>query len=160
MTNDPRTPQGLDVPAPGSSPLDLEAVAALRGAVLRLGRRLRYQTLGDGDLSATELAVLGRIGRCGPMAPSALARAEHVRPPSMTKVIESLEERGLARRDPHPTDRRQCLISRTDAGEAFVLETRRRRTAWLAKQVGQLSTEEQRALLAAAPALERLADLP
>ena len=140
--------------------LDLDAVAALRGAVLRLGRRLRYQTLGDGDLSATELAVLGRIGRCGPMAPSALARAEHVRPPSMTKVIESLEDRRLVRRDPHPTDRRQCLISRTDEGEAFVQETRHRRTAWLAQQMGELSADERAALLAAAPVLDRLADRP
>ena len=140
--------------------LDLEAVAALRGAVLRLGRRLRYQTLGDGDLSATELAVLGRIGRCGSMTPSALARAEHVKPPSMTKVIESLTERGLVRRDPHPTDGRQCLISRTDAGEAFVTETRRRRTAWLAEQMAGLSAEERAALLAAGPVLDRLADQP
>ncbi len=140
--------------------LDLEAVAVLRGAVLRLGRRLRYQTLGDADLSATELAVLGRIGRCGPMAPSALARAEHVKPPSMTKVIESLTERGLVRRDPHPTDGRQCLITRTPEGEAFVTETRKRRTAWLAEQLAQLSESERRAVLAAAPALDRLADLP
>jgi DNA-binding MarR family transcriptional regulator len=140
--------------------LDPEAVAALRGAVLRLGRRLRYQTLGDGDLSATELAVLGRVGRCGPMAPSALARAEHVKPPSMTKVIESLEERGLVRRDPHPTDRRQCLISRTSEGEAFVEETRRRRTEWLARQMSELSADERALLLAAGPVLDRLADRP
>jgi len=140
--------------------LDLEAVAALRGAVLRLGRRLRYQTLGDADLSATELAVLGRIGRCGPMAPSALARAEHVKPPSMTKVIESLEELGLVRRDPHPTDRRQCLISRTEEGESFARLTRQRRTAWLAERMDELTEPERQALLAAAPALERLADLP
>ncbi len=139
---------------------DLEAVAALRGAVLRLGRRLRYQTLGDFDLSATEFAVLARIGRCGPMAPSALARAEHVKPPSMTKVIENLEERGLVRRDPHPTDGRQCLISKTEAGQAFSRESRERRTAWLAEQMSMLTEAERRALLDAAPALERLADLP
>jgi DNA-binding MarR family transcriptional regulator len=160
MTDDHLLPPGPDLAAPGLPQLDLEAVAALRGAVLRLGRRLRYQTLGDGDLSATELAVLGRIGRCGPMAPSALARAEHVKPPSMTKVIESLEERHLVRRDPHPTDRRQCLISRTDEGEAFVLETRRRRTAWLAQQMSELSPDERATLLAAGPVLDLLADLP
>src|SRR6478672_7989537 len=160
MTDDHLLPPGPDLAAPGLPQLDLEAVAALRGAVLRLGRRLRYQTLGDGDLSATELAVLGRIGRCGPMAPSALARAEHVKPPSMTKVIESLEERHLVRRDPHPTDRRQCLISRTDEGEAFVLETRRRRTAWLAQQMSELSPDERATLLAAGPVLDLLAGLP
>ncbi|MFN8196865.1 MAG: MarR family transcriptional regulator [Nakamurella multipartita] len=140
--------------------LDQEAVATLRGAVLRLGRRLRYQTSGDADLSATELAVLGRIGLCGPMAPSALARAEHVKPPSMTKVIESLQERGLVRRDPHPTDGRQCLISRTEAGESFVAKTRAQRTAWLAAHLAELDPADRQALLAAAPALQRLADLP
>jgi DNA-binding MarR family transcriptional regulator len=140
--------------------LDLETVAALRGAVLRLGRRLRYQTIGDAHLSATELAVLGRIGLCGPMAPSALARAEHVKPPSMTKVIENLEERGLVRRDPHPTDRRQCLISRTRAGETFGEQTRALRTAWLAERLGELTDAERQSVLAAAPALQRLADLP
>jgi DNA-binding MarR family transcriptional regulator len=160
MTDEHLLPQGPDLAAPGQPQLDLEAVAALRVAVLRLGRRLRYQTLGDGDLSATELAVLGRIGRCGPMAPSALARAEHVKPPSMTKVIESLEERHLVRRDPHPTDRRQCLISRTDEGEAFVLETRRRRNAWLAQQMSELSPDERATLLAAGPVLDHLADRP
>jgi len=140
--------------------LDLDAVATLRGAVLRLGRRLRYQTVGDADLSATELAVLGRIGLCGPLAPSALARAEHVKPPSMTKVIESLEDRGLVRRDPHPTDGRQCLISRTEAGETFTAQTRERRTAWLAQRLDELDEPDRRAVLAAAPALQRLADLP
>jgi DNA-binding MarR family transcriptional regulator len=94
------------------------------------------------------------------MAPSALARAEHVKPPSMTKVIESLEERGLVRRDPHPTDRRQCLISRTSEGEAFVEETRRRRTEWLARQMSELSADERALLLAAGPVLDRLADRP
>ena len=94
------------------------------------------------------------------MAPSALARAEHVKPPSMTKVIESLQERGLVRRDPHPTDGRQCLISRTEAGESFVAKTRAQRTAWLAAHLAELDPADRQALLAAAPALQRLADLP
>src|SRR6476661_7708574 len=98
-----------------------ETVAALRAAVLILARRLRHQVADSGDLSATDLAVLGRIGRCGPMTPGQLARAEHVQPPSMTKVIESLEGRGMLRRDPHPSDGRQYLVSRTAAAEEFVI---------------------------------------
>jgi DNA-binding MarR family transcriptional regulator len=139
---------------------DLEAVAALRTAIARLGRRLRYQTLGDADLSATELGVLGRIARCGPMAPSALARAEHVKPPSMTKVIENLEARGFVRREPHPTDGRQCLISRTETGEAFAREAKAQRTAWLAERLALLSESEREAVLAVAPVLEKLGDMP
>ncbi|MGS0687008.1 MarR family winged helix-turn-helix transcriptional regulator [Nakamurella sp. GG22] len=145
--------------------VDEETVAALRAAVMVLARRLRYQLAGDqlaggDDLSATELAVLGRVGRCGPMTPGQLARAEHVRPPSMTKVIESLEGRGLLRREPHPTDGRQYLVSRTEAAEAFVEASRKLRTAWLADHVGKLSDSDQQAIAAATAALGRLAELP
>ena len=67
-----------------------------------LARRLRYQVAGD-ELSSTEGAVLGHLRRGGPMTPGQLARAEYVRPPSMTRVIENLERRNLVRREPHPT---------------------------------------------------------
>jgi len=142
-----------------NEPVDEETVAVLRAAVLVLARRLRYQVAGEAP-SATELAVLGRVGRCGPMTPGQLARAEHVQPPSMTKVIESLEGRGLLRRDPHPTDGRQYLVSRTEAAEAFVAESRKVRSAWLASHLALLSEVDQQAIAAAAPALARLAEQP
>lgn len=147
-----------DLSAPAASQVD--TVASLRAAVLVLARRLRYQIAGDDDLSATELAVLGRIGRCGPMTPGQLARAEHVRPPSMTKVIESLEGRGMLSREPHPTDRRQYLVSRTEAAEVFVEASRQVRTVWLANHLDQLTDSERAAIEAAIPALSRLAELP
>lgn len=140
--------------------MDEETVAALRAAVLVLARRLRYQVAGDDAPSATELAVLGRIGRCGPMTPGQLARAEHVQPPSMTKVIENLEARGMLRRKPHPTDGRQYLVSRTETADAFVAASRQLRTAWLAEHLAGLSTGDQQLIAAAAAALGRLAELP
>ena len=140
--------------------LDDESVAMLRAAVLILGRRLRHQIAGDGDLSATDLAVLGRVGRCGPMTPGQLARAEHVQPPSMTKIIERLEGRQLLRRDPHPTDGRQYLVSRTREAEVFIEESKALRSTWLVGHLTQLSAEDQKAVMAAAPALARLAELP
>lgn len=142
------------------SVVDEDTVTALRAAVLVLARRLRYQVAGDDVPSATELAVLGRIGRCGPMTPGQLARAEHVQPPSMTKVIENLEARGMLRRAPHPTDGRQYLVSRTETAEAFVAASRQLRTAWLASHLAGLPPADQQAIVAAAPALARLAELP
>jgi len=138
--------------------LEEETVAALRAAVLVLARRLRQQ-VADDDLSATDIAVLGRIGRCGPMTPGQLARAEHVQPPSMTKVIERLEGRGMLHREPHPTDGRQYLVSRTELAETFVNESRKLRTAWLAQHLAGLSAAEQQTLAAAAPALTKLAEM-
>jgi len=143
-----------------SDVVDQEAVAALRAAVLVLARRLRYQVAGDDVPNATEMAVLGRIGRCGPMTPGQLARAEHVQPPSMTKIIESLEGRGMLRRDPHPTDRRQYLVSHTEVAQAFITDSKQVRSAWLASHIAGLPEADQQAIIAAAPALARLAELP
>src|SRR6476646_405362 len=118
-----------------TDPVDEATVAVLRAAVLVLARRLRYQVAGDDAPSAPELAVLGRMRRCGPMTPGHLARAEHVQPPSMTKVIESLEARGMLRRDPHPTDGRQYLVSRTEPAETSGPEPRKVRSAGLASHL-------------------------
>lgn len=136
----------------------VEDVAALRGAVLILARRLRHQQAGD-ELSPSEAAVMGRIGRGGPMTPGQLAKSEHVQPPSMTRIIERLETRGFLHRTPDPTDRRQVLVSRTDAGDDFVERSRAVRTAWLTQQVSKLEPEDQRVLAAAAAALTRLAEV-
>lgn len=136
----------------------VEQVAALRGAVLILARRLRHQQAGD-ELSPSEAAVMGRVGRAGPMTPGQLAKSEHVQPPSMTRIIERLEARGFLLRTPDPTDRRQVLVSRTEAGNDFVERSRAVRTAWLTQQVSKLEPEDQRVLAAAAAALTRLAEL-
>lgn len=136
----------------------VEDVAALRGAVLILARRLRHQQAGD-ELSPSESAVMGRVGRAGPMTPGQLARSEHVQPPSMTRIIERLETRGFLRRTPDPADRRQVLVSRTAAGDDFVERSRAVRTAWLTQQVAKLDPGDQRALADAAAALTRLAEL-
>jgi len=137
---------------------DADTIAVLRAAVLVLARRLRRQRADD-DLSATEVAVLGRIYREGASTPGALARAEHVQPPSMTRVIERLEQRGYLRRDPDPSDGRQVLVSGTPRGEQFVEDSRAMRNRWLATQIDKLDGVDRAALAAAAPALARLADL-
>jgi DNA-binding MarR family transcriptional regulator len=139
--------------------ISIEDVAALRGAVLILARRLRHQQAGD-ELSPSEAAVLGRVGRQGPMTPGQLAKSEHVQPPSMTRIIERLEGRGYLRRDPDPADRRQVLVSRTAEGEAFVERSRAVRTAWLTAQVAKLDPADQLLLAAAGKALISLAEMP
>jgi DNA-binding MarR family transcriptional regulator len=142
-----------------SETLDPESVARLRAAVLVLSRRLRNRAPDD-DLSATELAVLGRVQREGRQTPGGLARAEHVQPPSMTRIVERLEKRGYLRREPDPEDGRQQRISVTDGGLDFIERTREQRNRWLAGQLERLPPTEQLALRTALPALQRLAELP
>ncbi len=142
---------------PSSTAIDV-TVATLRAAVLVLARRMRYQQASV-DLSSAEASVLGRLGS-GPRNPGALARAEHVRPPSMTRTIERLEERGYVRRQTDPNDGRQVLVFRTPAGDEFAARSRDLRTAWLAGKFDQLDEHDRRVLAQAADALHRLSDLP
>jgi DNA-binding MarR family transcriptional regulator len=137
---------------------DLVAVSALRSAVMRLSRRLRHQRV-DESLSSAEMSVLGTLTRCGSATPGELARKEHVQPPSMTRIVAMLEEKGLVRRDPHPQDRRQVVVSRTERAEAMLAEARRKRNVWLAHLAEGLDDDEWAKLREAAPVLEKLAHL-
>ena len=137
---------------------DGAAVNALRFAVMRLSRRLRHQRV-DESLSPTEMSVLGTLARCGSATPGELARKEYVQPPSMTRIVAMLEAKGLVRREPHPEDRRQVVVSRTDEAAAMLAESRTKRNAWLAQLTEGLTDEERAVLRAAAPVLEKLAQL-
>ncbi|WP_037573667.1 MarR family winged helix-turn-helix transcriptional regulator [Phaeacidiphilus oryzae] len=137
---------------------DLAAVTTLRAAVMRLSRRLRHQQI-ESSLSPTEMQVLGTLARCGRATPGELARKEHVQPPSMTRIIAMLEDKGLVRREPHPEDRRQVVVSATEPAAEIMKESKRKRDAWLAELAKGLEDEEWAQLRAAAPVLERLAQL-
>ena len=56
-----------------------------------------------------------------------LADVERVQPPTMTKIVAKLEERGLVHRTPHPTDGRQVILAATPAGRAVLGPFRRGR---------------------------------
>ena len=149
---------GHGVAAPPRRVVDDETVNALRGAVMRLSRRLRHQRV-DESLSPAEMSVLGTLAHCGSASPGVLARKEHVQPPSMTRIIAMLEAKGLVRLEPHPHDRRQKVVTPTDRAADVLAASRRKRNAWLAELAGRLDDEEWAQLRAAAPVLEKLADL-
>jgi DNA-binding MarR family transcriptional regulator len=133
---------------------------ALRISVSRLARRLRAQRttsgLPEAMLSETQLAALSALEKHQSMTPAQLAEHEKVQPPSMTRVIAVLLERNLVLRSPHPTDRRQAVLTVTEDGRALVHRVRRRKDAWLARRLAELTTEERAALRAAVPILEKL----
>ncbi|MFI1399425.1 MarR family winged helix-turn-helix transcriptional regulator [Streptomyces sp. NPDC020681] len=138
--------------------IDVAAVNSLRSAVMRLGRRLKHQRV-DESLSPTEMSVLGTLARCGHATPGELARKEHVQPPSMTRIVALLEAKGLVKLEPHPDDRRQKVVSQTEQAEAVLEKSRRKRNVWLAQLAEGLDDEEWAKLRAAAPVLEKLAQL-
>jgi len=126
----------------------------LRISIARLSRRLRAQ--GKSRLSVTQYAALAALVRHESMTPRELADHEKVQPPSMTRVVAFLEAEGLAARMPHPTDRRQVLLTATDRGRELVREERKAKRAWLDVQLAKLTPEERAILRQAAPILERI----
>jgi DNA-binding MarR family transcriptional regulator len=139
---------------------DAGLATAMRISVSRLARRLRVERLGLGGtetvLSDIQLAALAALERHDSMTPGELAEHEKVQPPSMTRVIAVLEERGLVLRAPHATDRRQVVLTVTAEGRNLVQRVRRRREAWLAQRLQELSPEERQILRAASPILEKI----
>jgi DNA-binding MarR family transcriptional regulator len=135
-----------------------ELAAHLRPSLLRLTRIIRNQRV-DMSVTLTQLSAMGTLHKNGPMSAGELANCERVQPPSMTKVLSMLEERGLVRRAAHPGDRRQAIMSITDAGIALLDSERRSRDAWLSQRLAQLTPDERAALRNVVPVLDKLAAL-
>lgn len=145
-----------DMTAPTRLAKPAELAATLRGAVMRFNRRLRRERP-DNGLTISQLSALASLYTAGAMTPRELADSERVQPPSMTRIVAALEERGLVQRTAHPTDRRQVILAPTEAGAVLIRESRRVREAWLAKQLARLSPAERATLREAARILDRMA---
>ncbi len=134
---------------------ETELSSALRLSVMRLSRRLR--AMRDANLSLNQVAALSTLERHGPLTPGELAAHEKVQPPSMTRILASLEAAGLVSRTPHPSDGRQALVAASPAGTVLLREDRRRRDAWLSRRMRDLDPEDLAVLAKAAEVLDRLA---
>lgn len=128
----------------------------LRVSLQRIARKLRAQR-GEADLTDGQFAVLASIKRHGPMTPGALAEHENIRPPSMTRTVNTLVELGLVAKASDESDKRLVVVELTDAGQNEINVTRRRRDAWLTEKLGQLTPEERQTLADASELLTRIA---
>jgi DNA-binding MarR family transcriptional regulator len=139
-------------------PTPAELAAILRPSLLRLTRTIRNQRV-DESVTLTLLAALVTLETRGPMSPGALAAQERVQPPSMTKILAKLEEKGLVERSPHASDRRQVVVAVTDAGRALLDRERSARTAWLSTRLAMITPAERELLAQVRPLLDRLGEL-
>ncbi|MFC8850677.1 MULTISPECIES: MarR family winged helix-turn-helix transcriptional regulator [unclassified Micromonospora] len=128
----------------------------LRDAITRLNRRVR-QARPVGDLTVTQLSALTSLVLAGALTPRELADVERVQPPTMTKIVAKLEERGLVGRTPHPTDGRQVILSATEGGRAVLDQFERARNEWLARRLAELPEADRETLQRAAEILQQLA---
>ncbi|MFF8941999.1 MarR family winged helix-turn-helix transcriptional regulator [Streptomyces sp. NPDC014864] len=149
---------------PGSCPAGVpdgiasaaRAARDLRVVFSRLRRRIR-DVARDEDLTPSQVSALPLVGKHGAATASALASAEGVRPQSMATVLAALEQHGLIRRSPDPTDGRRLLVALTESGRERIEDHRQVREEWLDQALADRYTEDERQTLVEAFALlERL----
>jgi DNA-binding MarR family transcriptional regulator len=120
-----------------------------------LVRRLNPQE----DISLTAASTLSTLERHGPYRLSELATKEGVTQPAMTQLVSRLERDGLAQRCADPADGRVVVVRIADAGRELLLARREARARKLSELMSALTPGDRAAILAALPALDRLADL-
>jgi DNA-binding MarR family transcriptional regulator len=128
---------------------------ALHSAAIHLLRRVRKEDdrtgISPGRLSALSVLVFG-----GPMRLTDLARAEHVKPPTMTRIVAALEADRLAQRKSDSSDARSVQIRATARGIRLMGEGRRRRVAKLAEALSAISRDDLAVLDRAAALIEQV----
>jgi DNA-binding MarR family transcriptional regulator len=131
-----------------------EAAARLRVAITRLNRQLRQQSVGD--LTLSQWSALVTVELHGPMRIGDLSDYEGVSAPTATRLVASLEEKGLLERTPDASDRRSTYVSIADRGREQLEWARRVRTAKLAQRLSTMSDDDVQRLVDVLPLLESL----
>jgi DNA-binding MarR family transcriptional regulator len=113
----------------------------LHSTAIRLLRLVRVQDAASG-IAPARLSALSVIVFGGPISLQDLARAEQVRPPTMSRIVDALEKQGLAQRTTDPHDRRAVKIAATKKGIAMLQKGRDRRVKFLASYLSKLRNDE------------------
>jgi DNA-binding MarR family transcriptional regulator len=131
-----------------------DTAARLRRAVTRLNRRLRNSSLSG--ISPAQASMLESIEKATNPSLGDLAVAEQMKPPSVTRVVQSMQELGLIILTPDPTDRRCTRAQLSPQGRKEIAAIRRRKTEFLEKKLLSLSESDQHKAQDLAAFLERL----
>ncbi len=140
-----------------------EGIARLRRA-LRRGARVADP---GNPLAVAQLELLSAVTEHPGTRPGQLARLLHMRPNTVTTIVNTLTAQGLVSRATADTDRRAIELTATSAGEQAVHTWQATNAAVLHLALSTLPAPQRRALAAAVPALaalatavDRLADSP
>jgi DNA-binding MarR family transcriptional regulator len=146
----PALPESLD----GVDDLSSRVFRAFVGA-LRLHRRLMMQALADRGIHHGQAMCLRLLIVNEGIAQRDLAKALHVAPPTLTKMLHSMEKAGLVRRRPDAADARLTRVELTEAGRAEEKEMRVVAAGYVNTTIGALPEDDRREL---ARLLEALGD--
>jgi DNA-binding MarR family transcriptional regulator len=131
-----------------------ELADRLHSTAIHLLRQVRVQDAASG-LAPARLSALSVLVFGGAMSLNELARAEQVRPPTMSRIVDALESAGLIRRTVNQQDRRAVVLEATEKGTAILWQGRKRRVKFLAKHLSRLSQQERRQIEDAIKAIQK-----
>lgn len=132
-----------------------ELADRLHSAAIGLLRQLRREDDATG-ITAPRLSALSVVVFGGPLTLGQLARAEQVKPPTMTRIVTGLEKDGLVERRDHESDGRMTLIQATANGQTILAEGRARRVETLAAALQTLRKRNRKELAAGLLVLEQV----
>ncbi|WP_321829723.1 homoprotocatechuate degradation operon regulator HpaR [Thalassovita sp.] len=116
------------------------------------------QMLTDAGVTEQQWRVLRVLEERGVLDPTEIAEHSCLLLPSLTRILQTLQGKGMITREPHPTDRRKQQIRITDAGRQLILDNlqeSRRLNAWLKNSMGEEKLEQLLDLLNELDGLER-----
>jgi len=131
-----------------------ELTDRLHSTAIHLLRQVRVQDAASG-LAPARLSALSVLVFGGAMSLNDLARAEQVRPPTMSRIVDALESANLIRRTVNQQDRRAVVLEATEKGTAILWQGRKRRVKFLAKHLSRLSEQERKQIEAAIKAIQK-----
>jgi DNA-binding MarR family transcriptional regulator len=133
---------------------DEELATRLRVAVTRLNRKLRQQSLAG--LSPAQASALGTVNRLNSLTLGELATAEQVQPPTVTRLVGTLENAGLVTRETDEVDRRVTRVRITAEGRRTLQRIRSLKNAYLNRRLAALDPAEQKLAEAMTSLIEHL----
>jgi DNA-binding MarR family transcriptional regulator len=118
-----------------------ELASRLRLCINRLHRRLRQEALAG--LSPAQASALGSVFRLGSPTLGELASVEQVQPPTMTRIVASLQESGMVTRVTDDSDRRSARVRITPTGKRNLERIRTLKNAFLVRRLAELGQADQ-----------------
>jgi DNA-binding MarR family transcriptional regulator len=131
-----------------------ELADRLHSTAIHLLRQVRVQDAASG-LAPARLSALSVLVFGGAMSLNDLARAEQVRPPTMSRIVDALKSEGLLRRTVNQQDRRAVVLEATEKGTAILWQGRKRRVKFLAKHLSRLSEQDRKQIEAAIKSIQK-----
>ena len=110
--------------------VEQDRAASIRRGVTRLSSRLRVERP-TGAMAGNKITVLGHLHLHGQSTAGAIAAAAHQQPQSLTRTFNELQLAGLITRSPGEHDRRESVLTLTDAGRQALFRDMADRDAWL-----------------------------